>query len=105
MAHSQFANHAADDVGQIQAVLDIGQQGSIFVVHRLPVHAVHVLEVETVAVGAPGLVEDLVPLLVIIDCSNHVVKVHLVAQVGLAGGERCDIHFAAFQEQGSLTVA
>ena len=38
-----------------------------WVVHGLPVDAVHVLDVEEVAVQTPGLGEDLLPLLARID--------------------------------------
>ena len=98
MTHSQLANHAADDVGEVQAVLDVGQQGGILVVHRLPVHAVHVLEVEAVAIVAPGLVENLVPLLVVVDRGNHVVEVHGLAQVGLAGRQGSDVEVVTLHE-------
>ena len=53
--------------------------------HGLPVNTVHILQIETVTIGTPCLVKDLVPLLVVVDGGNHVVKVDSLAQVGLAG--------------------
>ena len=42
---------------------DVLEERRVLLAQRLPVVAVHVLDVEPVAVAAPDLVEDLVPLL------------------------------------------
>ena len=73
--------------------------------HGLPVNTVHVLEVETVAIGTPSLVEYLFPLLVIVHRGNHVVEINFFTQVGLAGCQGSDIEFITFHECGGLHVS
>ena len=95
VATSEFANHSADNIGQIDAIFHIRQQHGIFVVYGFPVNAVHIFEIEAIAESAPCLVVDLRPFLSIIDVAHHIVEVHRVRQVGFALGEVGDIYFAA----------
>ena len=64
----------------------------------------HVLEVESVAVSAPCLVENLVPLLVIVHCSHHVVEIDGIGQVSLARSKGYNVKIILFHESGSLHV-
>ena len=99
MTASQFANHLAYHIGEVQAVLHIGQQHGILVVHGFPVHAVHVLQVETVAIGAPSLIEDLGPLLLVVHLCHHVVEIDGLAEFYLVFGRCHHIGVLSFDKQ------
>ncbi len=63
----QLAHHLAEEVRQLGAVRDPGDERSVLLQHRGPVHAVHVAVVEVVALEPPRLDEHLMPLLARID--------------------------------------
>ena len=83
----QFGNHRANEVVQVEARLDVGQHHGILLLDGFPVHAVHVLHIEAVAVGTPSLVEDLRPFLLVVYRGYHVAQVYLVVQCYLARRE------------------
>ena len=104
MTATQLADHLTDDVRQVLAVLHVGQQGGILGLDRLPVHAMHVLEIEAIAEGAPRLIEDLRPFLRIVRRDLHVRRVDGVLQVGLARGDVRDVHLTALEEASLLAA-
>ena len=59
VADVELGHHLAQHVVEVGAVGDVGQERPVALADRLPVVAVHVLDVEEVAVAAPGLVEEL----------------------------------------------
>ena len=65
-----------------------------------PVHAVHVLQIEAVAVGAPGFVEDLRPFLGVIDLDLHVRKVDGIIQPDRPAGNVHHVEAAGTRDQG-----
>ena len=100
MAGGQLADHLADHVVQVEAALDVRQQDLVFLLHRRPVDAVHVLEVEAVAERAPGFVEDLGPLLPVVHVGDEVGEVDGLLDAGLAARDVGDADAAALGEQG-----
>ena len=58
---AQLAHHLRHDLGQLAALGDAFHQRRVLGAHRGPVHAVHVLVVEEVALHAPGVIEHLAP--------------------------------------------
>ena len=103
VADVQFADHLADEVGQVVAVLDVGEHHRIFVVDGVPVYAVHVLHVEVVAGHAPAFVEDLFPFGRVVDEHVHFGSGHGILELAGAA-EAGDIEFAAFADQAFLVV-
>ena len=106
MAASQFPDHFPDDVVEIQAGLGVRHQDGIFVFDGVPVHPVHVFQIETVAVGPPGFIKDLRPFLFIVHKGYHVVGWHGIVQRGLSGGHRHHIEPVAQElvEEGGAQV-
>ena len=70
-----FANQFADEVVHIIAVGAIGQQFSVFLLHRWPVHTMHVGCIEEVAHLAPSFIVDLRPFGAQFDPFLHVAEV------------------------------
>ena len=62
MAGVQLADHFADDVSQVGAVVDVLDHRGVLLSDRSPIQSVHVRVVEVVALCAPRLLEDLRPL-------------------------------------------
>src|SRR3954470_23524105 len=62
MSNGELPTRERDEIAQIGTVANIGQERAVFIVHGLPVRAVHLRVVEVVALVAPGLLEDLRPL-------------------------------------------
>jgi hypothetical protein len=63
----QLAHHPADQVGQLVAGGDAVHERQVLVQHGLPVDAVHAGVVEVIALQAPGVHEDLAPVLAHVD--------------------------------------
>ena len=104
MAAGQLAYHAAYHIGEVDAVFHPRQQCGILVVYHVPVHTMHVLQVEAVAVVAPSLVVDVFPLLRVVDCGRQVVEVHGIGKVDFALWQLGDIYIVAFEEAGLLGI-
>ena len=82
-----LADHSADHVIEVKTGLDIRQESRILLLDGLPVAAVHILKIVAVAERSPDLVEDLRPLLGVIHCRVHIVKVNGLASRHLGGRE------------------
>ena len=103
MPDGKLSDHFTDDIVQVQAALHIGEQHFILRLHRRPVDAVHVFEVETVPEGAPRLIEDLGPFLMPVDVGIETLQVDAFLRGGsLAPGQVCDKGLATGSEQGLL---
>ena len=102
MAAGKFADESAYHIAQVLAALHVGQQGGIFVVHLVPVHSVHILEVETVAIGTPRLIVDLLPLLGIVDVHCEIVEIHKLFGRSLVGREIHHVELATRCEECRL---
>jgi hypothetical protein len=94
VAGVQLADHLADDVGQVGAVVDVVHQRRVLGAYGRPVHAVHVGREEEVAHLPPRLVEHLVPLGVPIDGDPHGRQIQVLTQFG-PGHRRVDDGVAA----------
>src|SRR5688572_16089900 len=62
MAHREFAPDARYQVCQVGAVTNVGEQGTILFINRLPICAMHLGIVKILALDAPRLFKDLFPL-------------------------------------------
>ena len=89
-----LADHSADHVIEVKTGLDIRQESRILLLDGLPVAAVHILKIVAVTEGAPDLVEDLRPLLGVIHCRVHIVKVNGLASADFRGREADGCPFA-----------
>ena len=70
--------------------------------HLVPVHSVHILEVETVAIGTPRLIVDLLPLLGIVDVHCEIVEIHKIFGRSLVGREIHHVELASRSEESRL---
>ena len=59
----EFGDELTDDVGDILTRDGIVDHGEVVREHRVPVHAVHVLDIEEVALATPGVGDQLSPFL------------------------------------------
>ena len=87
MPGGELGNHLTDYIIEVQARTHVRQQHGVFVFDGLPVASVHVFNVVAVAEGAPDLVEDLRPLLTVVNYGNHIahwdlLPLHLSVQLG-----------------------
>ena len=98
VAYAQFGDQFANHIVQVDACLDVGQQLRVFRLEGFPVFPMHILQVEAVAEGAPSLVVDLCPLLLVVDGYLHVREVNRLAQVGLPLGNIGHIQVVALHE-------
>ena len=89
-----LADHSADHVIEVKTGLDIRQESRILLLDGLPVAAVHILKIVAVAERSPDLVEDLRPLLGVIHCRVHIVKVDGLASADFRGREADGCPFA-----------
>ena len=79
MADVELGDHFAEDIVEVAAVRDVGEEGAVLAPECVPVVAMEVGDVEVVAVFAPDLGEDLRPFLGGVDVGVEV--------VGLQGGD------------------
>ena len=104
VAAGELADHLSDDVVQVEACLGVGNEHFVLLPHGVPVDAVHVLEIESVAVSAPGLVEDLGPFLLVVNVGYHVREFHAVTfEVDSSAGDVGDVVFAAVDDERFLS--
>ena len=89
-----LADHSAYHVIEVKTGLDIRQESCILLLDGLPVAAVHILKIVAVAERSPDLVEDLRPLLGVIHCRVHIVKVDGLASADFRGREADGCPFA-----------
>ena len=89
-----LADHSADHVIEVKTGLDIRQESCILLLDGLPVAAVHILKIVAVAERSPDLVEDLRPLLGVIHCRVHIVKVNGLSSADFRGREADGCPFA-----------
>jgi hypothetical protein len=59
--HRQLGNHLGDDIVQVGAMRHEGQLRLVFAAQPAPVEAMHVFDIEVVAVAAPDLGENFAP--------------------------------------------
>src|SRR5690606_1766773 len=71
VADVQLADELGDDVVDVLAGDAVGEHLAVLLAEALPVHAVHVLDVEEVALDAVDVVEDLLPLGAGVDPGGH----------------------------------
>ena len=107
MSASQFRNHLANHIIEVKAALDVGQQHGILLLDSLPIHPVHILQIEAITVGTPSLIKNLSPLLRIIHRSHHVGEVNLL--VGIETTRRdavghVDLAVATREEERPITA-
>ena len=96
VAAGKLGYHLADEVVEVEASLYPGKQGGVFVVDGFPVYTVHVFEIEAVAVGTPGLVENLRPLGGIVDDGNHVGEVDGFFELHFRCREGAGVYFFTY---------
>ena len=60
---AEFRDHFTDDVVEIGAMSNVINKRAILVAQRVPIIAVHILDVEEIAVTSHNFVEDFDPLL------------------------------------------
>ena len=89
-----LADHSADHVIEVKTGLDIRQESCILLLDGLPVATVHILKIVAVTERSPDLVEDLRPLLGVIHCRVHIVKVDCLASADFRGREADGCPFA-----------
>ena len=89
-----LADHSADHVIEVKTGLDIRQESCILLLDGLPVAAVHILKIVAVAEGSPDLIEDLWPLLSVVNGCVHVIKVDCLASADFRGREADGCPFA-----------
>ena len=89
-----LADHSADHVIEVKTGLDIRQESCILLLDGLPVAAVHILKIVAVAEGSPDLIEDLWPLLSVVNGCVHIVKVNGLASADFRGREADGCPFA-----------
>ena len=104
MATIQLADHLADDVVQVQTSLGIRDEHLVFCLDRIPIHPVHIRQVETVAVSPPCFIENLRPFLRVIDRDLHVRQVHRIAQVCFSRRDIRHINIIALKEERFLAA-
>ena len=104
MAAAHLTDHPAYHIVEIEASLDIRQKGGILFLDGFPVASVHILKIIAVAEGSPNLIEDLWPLLSVVNGCVHVIKVDCLASADFRGREvdGCPL---AFGGRESLLVA
>ena len=71
MPDTQFRNHLPDNISQVRTMIHVRHQHFIFLVHVIPVHAMHILGIEKITHLPPALVIDLHPFLMVINHSFH----------------------------------
>jgi len=85
VAGAKLADHFADEVGEVGAVLHKGDQRCIFLPDGGPVHPVHIGSVEKVTHLPPAFGEDLLPFRLAIKINLHAVEVELVLDFDFGG--------------------
>jgi hypothetical protein len=85
VARVELADHLGDDVVEVGAVRDVGEQRSVPGAQLLPVVAVHVLDVEVVAEEAPRLGEQLLPLGLRVEIHHQARRRHGLRVTGFGG--------------------
>ena len=103
MAAIQFANHFTDHIIQIQTSLHVRKKNGIFFFDRFPVHAMHVLHIETITVSTPCLIEYLCPFFRIIHRNLHIGKIDSITQINTAGRYVGHIDLSSFIEKSLFT--
>src|SRR6202030_2382291 len=85
MRGAELGDHLADDVIQIAAMSDPGQQGFVAVADLLPVVASHGGIPVEITLDAPGFVEDLLPFFARIDLRLQAAQIQFALADFLAG--------------------
>ena len=104
MATTYFANHFTDDVVQVEASLGVWYQHFVFFLDGLPVYAMHVFQVETIAVGTPYFIVNLCPFFGIIYMSHHILQADGILHISLSSREVAHEHLSTLREECLLAA-
>ena len=79
MPYSQLADHLANNIIQVQTCFHVRKKGGVFLLDRLPILAMHILQIETIPESTPSLIEDLRPFLRIVYRDLHIRQINRLA--------------------------
>ena len=100
----KLTNHLSNDIVQVETRLCIRQQNRIFLFDCFPIHTMHILQIKTITISTPGLIEDLRPLLGIIYRNGHIIHIDRRTQISRSFRYSGYIKLVVLVEQSLLTT-